>query len=72
MIETFTSDRDIYATIASIAFGVPYEDCLEFHPVTHEYQPEGKLRRSRAKPMVLGRPSVYAPSVGSLTIITAE
>ena len=54
MIETFKNGRDIYATIGSIAFEVPYEDCLEFHPVTHEYQPEGKLRRTRSKPMVLG------------------
>ena len=54
MIDAFKNGRDIYATIGSIAFGVPYEECLEFHPVTHEYQPEGKLRRSRAKPMVLG------------------
>lgn len=72
MIDTFKNGRDIYATIASIAFGYPYEECLEFHPETHEYQPDGKLRRTRAKPLVLGRPSVYAPSAGSLTIVTAE
>lgn len=56
MIDSYKHNRDIYATIGSIAFGVPYEECLEFHPVTHEYQPEGKLRRTRSKPMVLGRP----------------
>lgn len=72
MVNTFKEGKDIYATIASLAFNEPYENCLEFHPVTHEYQPEGKLRRTRAKPMVLGRPSVYAPSVGSLTSITTE
>lgn len=54
MINTFKEGRDIYATIGSIAFNVSYEECLEFHPQTHEYQPEGKLRRTRAKPMVLG------------------
>lgn len=54
MVNTFKEGRDIYATIGSIAFNVPYEDCLEFHPVTHEYQPDGKLRRTRSKPMVLG------------------
>lgn len=54
MIDTFKSGRDIYATIGSIAFEVPYEDCLEFNPDTHEYQPDGNLRRTRAKPMVLG------------------
>lgn len=57
MIETFQQGKDIYATIASIAFNKPYEECLEFHPVTHEYQPEGKERRSVAKVLVLGRPS---------------
>lgn len=54
MIETFQKGRDIYATIASIAFNVPYEECLEFHPETHEYQPEGKARRAVAKVLVLG------------------
>ena len=54
MIDTFKEGRDIYATIASIAYGMPYEECLEFHPVTHEYQPEGKQRRGVAKVLVLG------------------
>lgn len=54
MIKTFQDGKDIYATIASIAFGVPYEECLEFHPQTHEYQPEGKKRRGVAKVLVLG------------------
>ena len=57
MIKTFQEGKDIYATIASIAFNVPYEQCLEFHPETHEYQPDGKERRSVAKVLVLGRPS---------------
>lgn len=57
MIETFKNGKDIYATIASIAFNMPYEECLEFHPETHEYQPEGKARRSVAKVLVLGEPS---------------
>lgn len=57
MIKTFQEGRDIYATIASIAFNMPYEECLEFHPETHEYQPEGKARRGVAKVLVLGRPS---------------
>ena len=45
----------MYASVASLAFGVPYEACLEFHPETHEYQPEGKKRRSEAKVIVLGK-----------------
>ena len=54
MINTFKEGRDIYATMASIAYNMPYEECLEFHPVTHEYQPEGKQRRGVAKVLVLG------------------
>lgn len=66
MIDTFKSGRDIYATISSTAFGVSYEDCLEFHPETHEYQPEGKARRGVGKVLVLGRQIVYAPSAEAL------
>ena len=54
MISAFQHNKDIYATIASLAFGKPYEECLEFHPETGEYQPEGKARRSEAKTIVLG------------------
>lgn len=54
MVKTFKEGRDIYATIASVAFKVPYEECLEFHPETHEYQPDGKKRRSVAKVLMLG------------------
>lgn len=54
MIKSFQEGKDIYASIASMAFGVPYENCLEFHPVTGENQPEGKKRRSSAKTIVLG------------------
>lgn len=56
MLSTFMEGRDIYATLSSVAFGVPYEECLEFNPVTHEVQPEGKKRRSAGKVLVLGRP----------------
>jgi len=55
MIESFQAGKDIYGSIASIAFGVPYEECLEFHPETGEYQPEGKKRRGESKTIVLGR-----------------
>jgi hypothetical protein len=68
MIDTFKNGKDIYATISSTAFGVSYEDCLEFHPETHEYQPEGKARRGVGKVLVLGRLNVYAPSVEVLHI----
>ena len=61
MIKAFTEGKDIYATIASIAFHVPYEACLEFHPETKEYQPDGKKRRNEAKTIVLGELKSYAP-----------
>lgn len=47
-------NKDPYATVASVAFNVPYEQCLEFHPDTKEYQPDGKRRRSEAKTVLLG------------------
>lgn len=54
MIQSFKDGKDIYGSIASIAFNVPYESCLEFHPETGEYQAEGKRRRGEAKTIVLG------------------
>lgn len=55
MIKAFQEDKDIYAFIASLAFHKTYEECLEFHPETGEYQPDGKKRRTEAKSVVLGR-----------------
>ena len=61
--EKFISDcasgKDAYSTIASIAFKVPYEDCLEFYldengNKTHETNKAGKERRSIAKILLLG------------------
>lgn len=54
MIQAFRDGRDVYASIASLAYNVPYEKCLEFHPETHEYQPDGKARRGEAKVLLLG------------------
>lgn len=64
MIKAFQDGRDIYATIASEAFNVPYEECLEFHPETHQYQKEGKKRRGEAKIIVLG--ITYGRSIPSI------
>lgn len=61
LCDAFVHNRDPYATVASVAFNVPYEQCLEFHPETKEYQPEGKRRRSEAKTVLLGEPLSYAP-----------
>ena len=54
MLKTFNDGIDIYASMASLIFNVPYEECLEFHPVTGEKQPEGKDRRTQTKSVLLG------------------
>lgn len=54
MVQAFMDGKDIYATIASLAFNRPYEECLEFNPITGANQPDGKERRSQAKSIVLG------------------
>lgn len=64
MIRSFQEGKDIYASIASMAFGVPYENCLEFNPITGENQPDGKERRGQAKFIVLG--ITYGRSVPSI------
>ena len=45
MLNAFKNGKDIYATIASLAFNYPYEECMEFNPITGANQPEGKERR---------------------------
>lgn len=54
MLQTFNDGIDIYASMASLIFNVPYEQCLEFHPETGEKQPEGKDRRTQTKSVLLG------------------
>ena len=50
--------------IAAVSFNKSYEECLEFHPVTHEYQPEGKARRTESKAVLLG--VLYGRSIPSI------
>ena len=52
-IKDCAAGKDAYGTIASLAFNMPYEDCLEFHPDGTTYK-EGKERRSQAKSILLG------------------
>ena len=54
MLNAYKEGKDLYAVIASLSFGVPYEKCLEFNPITHEKQVDGKERRSQAKTILLG------------------
>lgn len=66
MINAYIHGKDLYAVIASTLYGVPYEECLEFHVdengnklkdehgveiVNHE----GKTRRQNTKSVLLGQ-----------------
>lgn len=53
MIQAYVDGKDVYVEIASLAFGVPYEDCLECFP-DGTTNPEGKARRGASKRIVLG------------------
>lgn len=54
MLNAYKEGKDLYAVIASMSFDKPYEECLEFNPITHAKQVEGKERRSQAKSILLG------------------
>ena len=73
MKEAFMNGKDIYATIASLAFHKPYEECKEFRP-DGTVNPVGKERRTQAKSIVLG--ILYGrqiPSIGEqLGVSTKE
>lgn len=53
MIQAYKNGKDLYAEMASLAFGVPYEECLEFRPDGTK-NPAGKERRGQAKAIFLG------------------
>lgn len=53
MIKAYQDGKDVYVEIASLSFGVPYEECLENRP-DGTTNPEGKARRGAAKKIVLG------------------
>lgn len=53
MLQAYKDGKDLYASIASLAFNKPYEDCLEFRPDGTTNR-EGKERRSSAKSILLG------------------
>ena len=68
MIKAFQENRDVYASIASLSFNLPYERCLEHHPETGEYQADGYARRNEAKKILLGRLKRLCPSYTSCSI----
>lgn len=53
LLEAARTGRDIYSSIASIAFNKTYEECTEFNP-DGSFNKDGKERRSQAKVIVLG------------------
>lgn len=53
MINAYRTGKDLYSTMASLAFKVPYEDCREFRE-DGSVNKEGKKRRSHIKGIVLG------------------
>ena len=73
MKEAFINGKDIYATIASLAFHKPYEECKEFRE-DGTVNSVGKERRTQAKSIVLG--ILYGrqiPSIGEqLGVSTKE
>ena len=70
MIRAYQEGRDLYASIASIAFNKSYEDCLEFYldengNKTDKTNKEGKERRSSAKSILLG--ILYGRGINSIS-----
>lgn len=59
MIEAYKTGKDLYATMASDIYKLPYADCMEFYldengKKTDKTNPEGKKRRSATKSILLG------------------
>lgn len=53
MLEAYRSGRDLYATMASQIYSLPYEECREVYPDGTK-NPEGKKRRDEVKSVLLG------------------
>ena len=53
MIQAYMDGKDLYAEMASLAFGVPYDECRPNRP-DGTFNPEGKERREQAKAIFLG------------------
>lgn len=66
MIDAYKHGKDLYATMASKVYKIPYEDCLEFRP-NGAVNPEGKARRTSMKPILLG--IMYGRGIASIAEI---
>lgn len=53
MLQAYLDGKDLYSTIASKIYNVPYEECKEFR-ADGTVNPEGKARRTSVKPVLLG------------------
>ena len=53
MLQAYRDNKDLYSTIASKIYGVPYDECKEFRP-DGSVNDEGKARRTSVKPILLG------------------
>ncbi len=53
MIKAYKDGKDLYVEVASIAYGLPYDECREFREDGTRNE-EGKERRNAAKAIVLG------------------
>lgn len=63
MIQAYVDNKDVYVEIASLAYNVPYEECLEHRP-DGTVNPDGKARRGAAKKIVLG--VLYGRQIASI------
>lgn len=53
MINAYKTGKDLYSTMASLVYHMPYEECKEFRP-DGSVNKEGKKRRSHVKAIFLG------------------
>ena len=53
MLQAYLEGKDLYATIASKIYKMPYDECKEFR-ADGTVNPEGKARRTSVKPVLLG------------------
>ena len=53
MLQAYLEGKDLYATIASKIYKMPYDECKEFR-ADGTVNPDGKARRTSVKPVLLG------------------